>query len=48
MDAMTAVPPFEFFYVEQRDVVLGFLRRRLGGQAGHLVGSPPTALQEAS
>ena len=28
-----AVPPFETFYVEHRDVVLGFLRRRLGGQA---------------
>jgi RNA polymerase sigma factor (sigma-70 family) len=33
MEAMTAVPPFEFFYVEQRDVVLRFLRRRLGSQA---------------
>ena len=28
-----AVPPFESFYVEHRDVVLGFLRRRLGGHA---------------
>ena len=33
MDAVTTVPPFESFYVEQRDVVLGFLRRRLGRQA---------------
>jgi RNA polymerase sigma factor (sigma-70 family) len=29
----TPIPPFERFYVEQRDVVLGFLRRRLGRQA---------------
>ena len=29
----TAIPPFERFYLEHRDVVLGFLRRRLGGQA---------------
>jgi RNA polymerase sigma factor (sigma-70 family) len=33
MEAVTAIPPFESFYVEQRDVVLGFLRRRLGSQA---------------
>ena len=33
MEAVAAVPPFEHFYVEHRDVVLGFLRRRLGGQA---------------
>ena len=33
MEATVAVPPFETFYVEHRDVVLGFLRRRLGGQA---------------
>ena len=33
MNAMAAVPPFERFYLEQRDVVLGFLRRRLGAQA---------------
>lgn len=33
MDAVAAVPPFESFYLEQRDVVLGFLRRRLGAQA---------------
>ena len=30
MEVVTAVPPFESFYVEHRDVVLGFLRRRLG------------------
>jgi RNA polymerase sigma factor (sigma-70 family) len=33
MEAVAApspVPPFERFYLEQRDVVLGFLRRRLG------------------
>ena len=33
MEAIVTVPPFENFYVEHRDVVLGFLRRRLGGQA---------------
>ena len=33
MEVIVAVPPFESFYVEHRDVVLGFLRRRLGGQA---------------
>ena len=33
MEATVAVPPFESFYVENRDVVLGFLRRRLGRQA---------------
>ena len=33
MEAVAAVPPFERFYVEHRDVVLGFLRRRLGRQA---------------
>jgi RNA polymerase sigma factor (sigma-70 family) len=33
MEAVVAVPPFERFYVEHRDVVLGFLRRRVGGQA---------------
>ena len=27
------VPPFERFYMEQREVVLGFLRRRLGPNA---------------
>jgi RNA polymerase sigma factor (sigma-70 family) len=33
MDGVAAIPPFESFYVEHRDVVLGFLRRRVGGQA---------------
>jgi RNA polymerase sigma factor (sigma-70 family) len=33
MEATVTVPPFESFYVEHRDVVLGFLRRRLGRQA---------------
>jgi RNA polymerase sigma factor (sigma-70 family) len=33
MEAVAAVPPFELFYVEHRDVVLGFLRRRLGANA---------------
>ena len=33
MEAVAAVPPFELFYVEHRDVVLGFLRRRLGAHA---------------
>jgi RNA polymerase sigma factor (sigma-70 family) len=33
MEAVAAVPPFERFYVEHRDVVLGFLRRRLGANA---------------
>lgn len=33
MEAVAAIPPFERFYVEHRDVVLGFLRRRLGGTA---------------
>ena len=33
MAAVATVPPFEHFYVENRDVVLGFLRRRLGRQA---------------
>ena len=34
MEAVAAaLPPFESFYVEHRDVVLGFLRRRLGAQA---------------
>jgi RNA polymerase sigma factor (sigma-70 family) len=31
MEAVAPVPPFERFYAEHRDVVLGFLRRRLGG-----------------
>jgi RNA polymerase sigma factor (sigma-70 family) len=30
MEAVAAVPPFETFYVEHRDVVFAFLRRRLG------------------
>jgi len=33
MDAVATVPPFERFYVEHRDIVLGFLRKRMGGQA---------------
>jgi RNA polymerase sigma factor (sigma-70 family) len=28
----SAIPPFEVFYTDQRDVVLGVLRRRLGAQ----------------
>ena len=31
--AVPPIPPFERFYLEQRDVVLGFLRRRLGANA---------------
>ena len=34
MEAVATVPPFERFYVEHRDVVLGFLRRRLGAAGG--------------
>jgi len=33
MTGVTAIPPFERFYVEQRDIVLGFLRGRLGANA---------------
>jgi RNA polymerase sigma factor (sigma-70 family) len=33
MEAVVSVPPFERFYVDHRDVVLGFLRRRVGAQA---------------
>jgi RNA polymerase sigma factor (sigma-70 family) len=33
VEAVTAIPPFERFYLEHRDVVLGFLRRRLGANA---------------
>ena len=33
MDVVATIPPFERFYVEQRDVVLGFLRRRVGRDA---------------
>jgi RNA polymerase sigma factor (sigma-70 family) len=29
MEAVTAIPPFERFYLEHRDVVLAFLRRRV-------------------
>ena len=32
MEAVAEIPPFERFYVEHRDVVFGFLRRRLGAQ----------------
>ncbi|MDQ3066875.1 MAG: sigma-70 family RNA polymerase sigma factor [Actinomycetota bacterium] len=30
---MATIPPFERFYAEQRDLVFGFLSRRLGRQA---------------
>ena len=33
MEAVATIPPFERFYVEHREVVLGFLRRRLGREA---------------
>ncbi len=33
MEAVTTIPPFERFYVEQRDVVLGFLRKRMAREA---------------
>lgn len=33
MKVVTEIPPFERFYLEQRDLVLGFLRRRLGREA---------------
>ena len=33
MSAVASVPPFESFYVEHRELVLGFLRRRLGSDA---------------
>ena len=33
MEIVAAIPPFERFYVEQREIVLGFLRRRLGANA---------------
>jgi RNA polymerase sigma factor (sigma-70 family) len=33
MEVVTRIPPFERFYLEQRDIVLGFLRRRLGREA---------------
>jgi RNA polymerase sigma factor (sigma-70 family) len=33
MAAVATIPPFERFYVEQRGVVLGFLRRRMRREA---------------
>lgn len=33
MEVVKEIPPFERFYVEQREIVLGFLLRRLGRQA---------------
>jgi RNA polymerase sigma factor (sigma-70 family) len=33
VEAVIAIPPFERFYLEHRDVVLAFLRRRLGANA---------------
>jgi RNA polymerase sigma factor (sigma-70 family) len=33
MTAVTTIPPFERFYLEQRDLVLGFLRKRLARDA---------------
>jgi len=33
MEDVTEIPPFERFYLEQRDIVLGFLRRRMGREA---------------
>ena len=33
MEAVTAIPPFERFYLEHRDAVLAFLRRRVDGAA---------------
>jgi RNA polymerase sigma factor (sigma-70 family) len=33
MEAMAVIPPFESFYVENRDAVFGFLARRLGRTA---------------
>ena len=33
MQSVAAIPPFERFYLEHRDIVLGFLRRRLGANA---------------
>ena len=33
MKVVTQIPPFERFYLEQRDIVLGFLRRRMGREA---------------
>jgi RNA polymerase sigma factor (sigma-70 family) len=31
MAAVTTIPPFERFYLEQREIVLGFLRKRMPG-----------------
>jgi RNA polymerase sigma factor (sigma-70 family) len=33
MEAVSEIPPFERFYLEHRDVVLAFLRRRVGRTA---------------
>ena len=33
MEAVATIPPFEHFYVEQRDAIFGFLARRLGRAA---------------
>jgi len=33
MEAVAAIPPFERFYVEQREAIFGFLARRLGRAA---------------
>ena len=33
MEAVAAIPPFERFYVDHRDVVLGFLRKRMAREA---------------
>ena len=33
MEVVTEIPPFERFYLEQREIVLGFLRRRMGREA---------------
>jgi len=33
MEAVAAIPPFERFYVDHRDVVLGFLRKRMAHEA---------------
>jgi len=33
MEDVAAIPPFERFYLEHRDEVLGYLRRLLGGRA---------------
>jgi RNA polymerase sigma factor (sigma-70 family) len=33
MAAVTTIPPFERFYLEQRDLVLAFLRKRLAREA---------------